>query len=63
MNQKSSDVLIVGSGIVGMATLITLTKYAIKTSLLCYSKNIKKNSRDPRFYAITPGVKKWLEEN
>ena len=63
MNEKSSDVLIVGSGIVGMATLVTLEKYAIKTSLLSHSKNMKNNSPDPRFYAITPGVKKWLEEN
>ena len=63
MNEKSSDVLIVGSSIVGMATLVTLEKYAIKTSLLSHSKNMKNNSPDPRFYAITPGVKKWLEEN
>ena len=63
MNEKSSDVLIVGSGIVGMATLVALEKYAIKTSLLSHSKNIKNNSPDPRFYAVTPGVKKWLEEN
>lgn len=63
MNEKSSDVLIVGSGIVGMATLLTLEKYAIRTSLLFSSKNIKNNSPDPRFYSITPGVKKWLEEN
>ncbi|MBM3359962.1 MAG: hypothetical protein FJY41_00825 [Betaproteobacteria bacterium] len=63
MNEKSSDVLIVGSGIVGMATLMTLEKYAIKTSLLTHSKNIKNNLPDPRFYAVTPGVKNWLEEN
>ena len=41
MNEKSSDVLIAGSGIVGMATLVTLEKYAIKASLLSHSKNIK----------------------
>ena len=63
MNEKSSDVLIVGSGIVGMATLMTLEKYAIKTSLLTHSKNIKNKLPDPRFYAVTPGVKNWLEEN
>lgn len=63
MTSKANDVLIAGSGIVGMATLITLEKYAIKTSLLCHSKNIKNKVPDPRFYAITPGVKKWLEEN
>jgi len=63
MNEKSSDVLIIGSGIVGMATLMTLEKYAIKTSLLTHSKNIKNNLPDPRFYAVTPGVKNWLEEN
>jgi len=63
MNEKSSDVLIVGSGIVGMAILMTLEKYAIKTSLLTHSKNIKNNLLDPRFYAVTPGVKNWLEEN
>jgi 2-octaprenylphenol hydroxylase len=63
MKGSSSDVLIMGSGIAGMATLMTLDKYAIKTSLLSHSKIINNNAPDPRFYAITPGVKEWLEEN
>jgi ubiquinone biosynthesis UbiH/UbiF/VisC/COQ6 family hydroxylase len=63
MKESSSDVLIMGSGIAGMATLVTLDKYAIKTSLLSHSKIINNNTTDPRFYTITPGVKKWLEEN
>ena len=63
MKESSSDVLIMGSGIAGMATLMTLDKYAIKTSLLSHSKIINNNAPDPRFYAITPGVKEWLEEN
>lgn len=63
MKGSSSDVLIMGSGIAGMATLMTLDKYAIKTSLLSHSKIINNNASDPRFYAITPGVKEWLEEN
>ncbi|MEY3171090.1 MAG: hypothetical protein RJA27_170 [Pseudomonadota bacterium] len=63
MKGSSSDVLIMGSGITGMATLMTLDKYAIKTSLLSHSKIINNNAPDPRFYAITPGVKEWLEEN
>ena len=63
MKGSSSDVLIMGSGIAGMATLMTLDKYGIKTSLLSHSKIINNNAPDPRFYAITPGVKEWLEEN
>ena len=63
MKGSSSDVLIMGSGIAGMATLMTLDKYAIKTSLLSHSKIINNNAPNPRFYAITPGVKEWLEEN
>jgi ubiquinone biosynthesis UbiH/UbiF/VisC/COQ6 family hydroxylase len=63
MKESSSDVLIIGSGIASMAILVTLDKYAIKTSLLVHSKIINNNVPDPRFYAITPGVKKWLEEN
>lgn len=34
MIQSSSDVLILGSGIVGMASLIALDKYDIKATLL-----------------------------
>ena len=63
MITKPNEVLIMGSGIVGMATLMTLEKYAIKTSLLCHSKMLKNKAPDPRFYTITPGVKKWLEDN
>ena len=63
MNEKSSDVLITGSGIIGMAALMILEKHAIKTSLLSLSKISKNKTPDPRFYAISPGVKKWLEEN
>jgi thioredoxin reductase len=34
MIQESSDVLILGSGIVGMAALIAFNKYDIKATLL-----------------------------
>ncbi len=57
MNEKSSDVLIAGSGIIGMAALMILEKHAIKISLLSHSKIIKNKTPDPRFYAISPGVK------
>ena len=63
MIQESSDVLILGSGIVGMAALIAIDKYDIKATLLSEAKIIHKKDFDPRFYAITPGVKTWLEKN
>ena len=63
MIQPSSDVLILGSGIVGMASLIALDKYDIKTTLLSEVTALHKKEVDPRFYAITPGVKTWLEKN
>lgn len=63
MIQESSDVLILGSGIVGMAALIAIDKYDIKATLLSETKTIHKKNLDPRFYAITPGVKTWLEKN
>jgi ubiquinone biosynthesis UbiH/UbiF/VisC/COQ6 family hydroxylase len=63
MRQESSDVLILGGGIVGMAALIAIDKYAIKVTLLSDAKTIHKKEVDPRFYAITPGVKAWLEKN
>jgi ubiquinone biosynthesis UbiH/UbiF/VisC/COQ6 family hydroxylase len=63
MRQASSDVLILGGGIVGMAALIAIDKYAIKATLLSDAKTIHKKEVDPRFYAITPGVKTWLEKN
>ena len=63
MIQQSSDVLILGSGIVGMASLIAIDKYDIKATLLSEAKTILKKEIDPRFYAITPGVKTWLEKN
>jgi len=63
MRQESSDVLILGGGIVGMAALIAIDKYAIKATLLSDAKTTHKKEVDPRFYAITPGVKTWLEKN
>jgi len=63
MIQESNDVLILGSGIVGMAALIAIDKYDIKATLLSETKTIHKKDFDPRFYAITPGVKTWLEKN
>lgn len=63
MIQESSDVLILGSGIAGMAALIAIDKYDIKVTLLSETKTIHKKDLDPRFYAITPGVKTWLEKN
>jgi 2-octaprenylphenol hydroxylase len=63
MIQESTDVLILGSGIVGMAALIAIDKYDIKATLLSEAKIIHKKDFDPRFYAITPGVKTWLEKN
>ena len=63
MIQESSDVMILGGGIVGMAALIAIDKYAIKATLLSDAKTIHKKEVDPRFYAITPGVKTWLEKN
>jgi len=63
MIQSSSDVLILGSGIVGMASLIALDKYDIKATLLSEVTAFHKKEVDPRFYAITPGVKTWLEKN
>jgi len=56
-------VLILGSGIVGMASLIALDKYDIKATLLSEVTAFHKKEVDPRFYAITPGVKTWLEKN
>ena len=63
MMQESSDVVILGAGIVGMATLITLAKYDIEVTLLSDAKTTHKKEADPRFYTITPGVKTWLEKN
>jgi 2-polyprenylphenol 6-hydroxylase len=63
MIQESTDVLILGSGIVGMAALIAIDKYDIKATLLSEAKIIHKKDFDPRFYTITPGVKTWLEKN
>ncbi len=63
MIQPSSDILILGSGIVGMASLIAIDKYDIKATLLSEATTIHKKEVDPRFYAITPGVKTWLEKN
>ncbi len=63
MIQQSSDVLILGSGIVGMASLIAIDKYDIKATLLSEASTLQKKEVDPRFYAITPGVKTWLEKN
>ena len=63
MIQESSDVMILGGGIVGMAALIAIDKYAIKATLLSDAKTIHKKEVDTRFYAITPGVKAWLEKN
>ena len=62
MIQQSSDVLILGSGIVGMASLIAIDKYDIKATLLSEATALHKKEVDPRFYAITPGVKTWLEK-
>ena len=47
MIQESSDVLILGSGIVGMATLIAIDKYDIKATLLSETKTIHKKDFDP----------------
>jgi ubiquinone biosynthesis UbiH/UbiF/VisC/COQ6 family hydroxylase len=63
MTKQPSDVLILGSGIVGMAALIATDKYDIKAILLSEAKTIHKKEADPRFYTITPGVKTWLEKN
>ncbi len=63
MIQPSSDVLILGSGIVGMASLIAIDKYDIKATLLSEVTALHKKEVDPRFYTITPGVKTWLEKN
>ena len=63
MMQESSDVVILGAGIVGMATLIAIDKYDIEVTLLSAAKTIHKKEADPRFYTITPGVKTWLEKN
>lgn len=63
MKEEFTDVLILGPGLVGMATLIALEKYTINTALLLDSKITKNRAQDPRFYTITPGVKKWFEEN
>ena len=60
MIQESSDVLILGSGIVGMASLIAIDKYDIKATLLSEATALHKKEVDPRFYAITPGVKTCL---
>jgi ubiquinone biosynthesis UbiH/UbiF/VisC/COQ6 family hydroxylase len=63
MIQQSTGVLILGSGIVGMASLIAIDKYDIKAALLSEAITLQKKEGDPRFYAITPGVKTWLEKN
>jgi len=63
MMQESSDVVILGAGIVGMATLIAIDKYDIEVTLISDAKTIHKKEADPRFYTITPGVKTWLEKN
>ena len=63
MMQESSDVVILGAGIVGMATLIAIDKYDIEVTLISDAKTIHKKEADPRFYTITPGVKIWLEKN
>ena len=63
MMQESSDVVILGAGIVGMATLIAIDKHDIEITLISDAKTIHKKEADPRFYTITPGVKTWLEKN
>ncbi len=64
VNNLKADIVVMGAGLVGLAAAVSLSKLGKQLVLInAKSPEIKKTDTwDSRIYAITPGVKNWLQK-